>query len=127
MVTSEGTINIIILFCVGIPVEVYQYHVSDDWCAIQVQGPQHAVVEISGFPDKPFGNGCFQVAFTTRIITPCKFLTGDTSYIFKQHNIDEYGLQESEDASRISEESLHELQTANEKKTAKARETSSKR
>lgn len=42
------------LICIGIPVEVYQYLVTDDWCSIKVEGPEHTVIEIEGFPVEAF-------------------------------------------------------------------------
>ncbi|XP_074632748.1 alpha-protein kinase 1-like [Acropora palmata] len=101
-----------------IPVEVYQYLVTDDWCSIKVEGPEHTVIEIEGFPDNPFASGSFQVAFKAKRITPCRFLTG-TEFIFKQHNIDEYGVSEQNPIMQLTEESFKELERANERKTAK--------
>ena len=96
---------------------MYQYLVSDDWCSIKVEGPEHTIIEIEGFPDNPFACGSFQVAFKAKTITPCKFLL-DNDFIFKQHNIDEYGVQENA-IMQLTEESLKELEKANERKTAK--------
>ena len=99
---------------------MYQYLVTDDWCSIKVEGPEHTVIEIEGFPDNPFASGSFQVAFKAKRITPCRFLTG-IEFVFKQHNIDEYGVSEQNPIMQLTEESFKELERANERKTAKVK------
>ena len=97
---------------------MYQYQVADDWCSIKVEGPEHTVFEIKGFPDNPFASGSFQNAFKAKRITPCRFLTG-MDFVFKQHNIDEYGVSKENDITHLTEDSLKEIEGANERKTAK--------
>ena len=100
---------------------MYQYLVTDDWCSIKAEGPEHTVIEIEGFPDNPFDSGSsFQVAFKAKRITPCRFLAG-TEFIFKQHNIDEYGVSEENPIMQLTEESFKELEMANKRKTAKVK------
>ena len=107
----------------GVPAEVYLYSVSDDWCSINVEGPEHSVVVIDDYPEKPFASGCFQLAFTARVISVGgKFLSKDKPYVFKQHHLQEYGLVgDSDSTSELSEEFLQQLRIANEKKTAKVK------
>ena len=76
------------------------------------------MIKIKGFPDDPFASGSFQNAFKAKIITPCRFLSG-TDFVFKQHDIDEYGVSKENDITQLTEESLKELERANERKTAK--------
>ena len=107
---------------VGVPAEVSLNSVSDDWCSIDVEGPEHYVTEIDDYPDKPFASGSFQVAFKARVISVGgKLLIKDMPYVFKQHNLQEYGFSEYSDSTltELSEEFLQQLRTANEKKTAK--------
>lgn len=115
------TINNITFFllCIGIPVDVYQYLVADDWSSIKVEGPEHTVIEIEGFPDYPFDSGTFQVAFKAKRIAPCRFLTG-TKFVFKQPKSDRYGVSKENAITHLTaEESLKELERQNETKTAK--------
>ncbi len=103
----------------GIAVEVYQYNVSDDWCSINVEGPDHCVLTLEDYPEKPFACGCFQLAYRARVISPGKFLKFGVPYVFKQHHLEEYGVAETCDPATLSDEFLEELKSANEKKTAK--------
>lgn len=102
----------------GIPVEVYQFRVADDLRSIEREGPEYTVIEIEGFPDNPFASGTFQNAFKAKMLTPCRFLPG-TDFVFKQHNIYEYGVSKENDIMQLTEESLKEIERENERKTAK--------
>ena len=108
----------------GVPVEVYLFSVSDDWCSISVEGSEHYVLAIHDYPEKPFASGCFQLAFKAGFISAVgKFLSKDKQYVFKQHHLQEYGLMEDSEStsgpSDLCEEFLEQLRIANEKKTAK--------
>ena len=108
----------------GVPVEVYLFSVSDDWCSISVEGPEHYVLAIHDYPEKPFASGCFQLAFKAVVISAGgKFLSKDKQYVLKQHHLQEYGLIEdcesSSGPSDLSEEFLEQPRIANEKKTTK--------
>ena len=108
----------------GVPAEVYLFSVSDDWCSINVEGPEHYVLAVHDYPEKPFASGCFQLAFKAGVISGgAKFLSKDKQYVFKQHHLQEYGLMEDSEStscpSDLSEEFLEQLRIANEKKTAK--------
>lgn len=98
---------------------MYQYLVADDWSSIKVEGPEHTVIEIEGFPDDPFDSGTFQVAFKAKRIAPCRFLTG-TEFVFKQPKSDRYGVSEENAIMHLTaEESWRELERENETRTAK--------
>ena len=104
----------------GVPAEVYLFSVLDDWCSINVEGPEHYVLAIHDYPEKTFASGCFQLAFKAGVISAGgKFLSKDKQYVLKQHHLQEYGLMEASGPSDLSEEFLKQLCIANEKKTTK--------
>ena len=90
--------------CIGIPVEVYQYQVAGDcrscrW--VEVERPEHTVIDIKGFPDDPFARGTYQVAFKTERIAPSELLTG-TKFVFKQPKTDNYGVSEENAITKVN-------------------------
>ena len=108
----------------GVPAEVYLFSVLDDWCSINVEGPEHYVLAIHDYPEKPFASGCFQLAFKAVVISAGgKFLSKDKQYVLKQHHLQDYGLIEDCEStsgpSDLSEEFLEQPRIANEKKTTK--------
>ena len=108
----------------GVPAEVYLFSALDDWCSINVEGPEHYVLAIHDYPEKPFDSGCFQLAFKAVVISAGgKFLSKDKQYVLKQHHLQDYGLIEDCEStsgpSDLSEEFLEQPHIANEKKTTK--------
>ena len=98
------------------------YHNTD--FSINVEGPEHYVLAIHDYPEKPFDSGCFQLAFKAVVISAGgKFLSKDKQYVLKQHHLQDYGLIEDCEStsgpSDLSEEFLEQPRIANEKKTTK--------
>ena len=108
----------------GVPAQVYLFSVLDDWCSINVEGPEHYVLAIHDYPEKPFASDCFQLAFKAVVISAGgKFLSKDKQYVLQQHHLQEYGLIEDCEStsgpSDLSEEFLEQPRIGNEKKTTK--------
>lgn len=69
----------------GVPAEVYLFSALNDWCSINVEGPEHYVLAIHDYPEKPFASGCFQLAFKAVVISAGgKFLSKDKQYVFSE-------------------------------------------
>lgn len=100
---------------------MYQYQVAGDcrncrW--VEVERPEHTMIDIEGFPDDPFDSGTYQVAFKTKRIAPSELLTG-TKFVFKQLKSDKYGVSEENAITEPTEEFFKELEKANEQNTAR--------
>lgn len=100
---------------------MYSYHVEENWDKITIEGPQFTILNIEGYPVCPWATGAFQMAYKTDVVVPCPAFQLHTTkkFVFKQHKLEEYGVNESNDDTMFSAADLETITTLNRKKTAR--------